>query len=170
MAISRDLRPDPKQKGSYYRRIEDVDRAFDRMKIPKFPPVAAFIANMFSCEKLALAIVGIAKRESATAAFKRKMDLNKIKKAAKILSISISDVELDYIFSARSQESALANHDESHVRSARELRNDLAHDFGPTRVKHIEDELAFLTPKMESFLSCKIEVLDFLKDNYAHIQ
>tara|TARA_E500000318_G_scaffold47057_1_gene44359 strand:+ start:433 stop:945 length:513 start_codon:yes stop_codon:yes gene_type:complete len=170
MAIDGTFKPDPKRKGSYYRRIEDVDRALDKMDAQNFPPVAAFISNMFTCEKLALAIVGISRSEPAPDAYKRKLNLTEIKQATKILGLTVTDVDLDYIFAAYNEQAALATHSPTHVRSARDLRNSLAHDIGPTKVVHIEAELTFLSPKMKNFLACKQEVLNFLRDNYAHVQ
>jgi hypothetical protein len=55
------LKPDPDLKGTYYRRIEDIERAFDKMDADGLPTAARFLVRYFGCEKLAQGIVGVAK-------------------------------------------------------------------------------------------------------------
>ena len=53
------LKPDPMRKGSYYRRIEDIGRALDKLGVADLPPAPKFVAYYFGCEKLAHGGVGI---------------------------------------------------------------------------------------------------------------
>jgi hypothetical protein len=54
------LKPDPDLKGSYYRRIEDIERAFKKMEADRLPTASRFLVLYFGCEKLAQGIVGVA--------------------------------------------------------------------------------------------------------------
>jgi hypothetical protein len=38
------LKPDPTRKGSYYRRIEDIGRAFDALGVAILAPALKFVA------------------------------------------------------------------------------------------------------------------------------
>lgn len=53
-------------KGTYLRRIEDIDIALDKYGANHLPPAAKFVAYYWACEKLARAIIGIADESPAT--------------------------------------------------------------------------------------------------------
>jgi hypothetical protein len=82
--------PDPNCKGSYRRRIEDIQRALDAMEIKRLPPAVQFVAYFFGCEKLANGIVGIAKNQKAKDAYTRntKINLSCLKKVAPTLGVT----------------------------------------------------------------------------------
>lgn len=85
----------PKLKGGHYRRVKDIQRAFDELRVTELPPVVQFLLYFFGCEKLALAIVGV---EGQFAAGEGQfVHFEQLKKAAESLKISITDRELDSI-------------------------------------------------------------------------
>lgn len=57
--IDPSLKPDPTRKGSFYRRIEDIDRALKTLGVPSLPAAPKFVAYFFASEKLAHGVVGI---------------------------------------------------------------------------------------------------------------
>lgn len=165
------LKPDPERKGSYYRRIEDIDRALNKMDVERLPPIIQFLAYYFACEKLAHGIVGIQARRAATEAYKpsRRLCSHDIKSAAAALGLSISNKDLDYLFASSKEQGVLRSMRNSCKSSARVLRNNLGHDFGPTNVGHIANHAGFFIPKMTRFLACASEVLAYQKKKFSGI-
>jgi hypothetical protein len=49
----------PKLKGGYYRRIKDIPRALDEIRLKELPEVIQFLILFFGCEKLALGMMGV---------------------------------------------------------------------------------------------------------------
>lgn len=140
-------------KGSYYRRIEDIARALDALRVSELPPAIQFLAYYFACEKLALAIVGIQRNKSAKVAYEgQQVRLGQLKQATRELRLSMGQEYLESLFSANPL-----------TRSARVLRNKLVHELGPTHVKHIVDDGPSFIPKMKQFLGCAPEVLAHLR-------
>src|SRR6476469_2815476 len=136
MALHWSFEPDPDLGGSYYRRLEDIPRALDKFEVKALPDnsAAQFVAYYFGAEKLAKAIVGINKLQAAKNAFNRDgrpvpVDHPAIKSAARLMKLKISDADIDALFV---RDKATKQPD-----TAREIRNRLSHDFGPTQVWHI---------------------------------
>ena len=165
------LKPDPKRKGSYYRRIEDIDRALKALDADNLPTVAQFATYFFGCEKLAHGIVGIASPSPASTAYshRTRLELGKVKSAARALNLSIADNDLDYLFAEATEQGVLRGYDPQHTKSARVLRNTLVHDFGPSNANQVSSHAGFLVPKMTTFLDCAKEVLAYLKQNFSGV-
>ena len=100
MARDWSFEPDPDLKGSYYRRLEDIQSALDKFEVTALPAnsPAQFIAYYFGAEKLAKAIVGIHKARSAKNAFRQNVDHATVKPAARAMKLGISEAELDVLF------------------------------------------------------------------------
>jgi hypothetical protein len=162
------LKPDPKRKGSYYRRIEDIQRALDRLAVDAFPLPARFMALYFACDKLAHGVVGIYEGAAAQAAYKKSLDLSKLKQAAHLIGLPIIDDELEDLF-AGPRDSYVLTRNSANGGSARMLRNNLVHEFGPTNAGHVLSHAAFFMPKMAALLACTPLVLDYLKAHFSHI-
>jgi hypothetical protein len=123
------LNPDPDRKGSYYRRIEDIRRAFDTLGVAKLAPAPRFIAYFFGCEKLAHGVVGIVSSRPADNQYhhRNRLQLNDIKTAAGTMKLSIAPSDLEWIFAEPREHHLLAGGLAS--ASARVLRNKLIHDL-----------------------------------------
>lgn len=149
------LKPLPKLKGGYYRRIKDIDRALEEMDAKQLPPVVQLLIFYFACEKLALGIVGIKNRWPVEDAFHidRRVHLSDLKSAAKLLKLSIHDGDLDLLFGTA-------------LMTARTLRNTLNHDLGPSNVKLVRHHSGALLPIMRKFLECAKEVHDYQRRNF----
>ena len=165
------LKPDPKRKGSYYRRIEDIDRALKKMGADRLPKVVQFATYYFACEKLARGIVGIHSQCSANDAYQHRkyLRLNDIRLAAKALTLSISIDDLNWLFSDFSEKDLLREYNTQYNSSARVLRNTLGHDFGPSNIDLVLHHVDFLIPKMSNFLACAGQVLAYQKANFSGI-
>jgi len=150
------LKPDPRQKGSYYRRIEDVARALESLQTDKLSETTLFLVYYFGCEKIARGIVGIHGKLPATKAYHHntRLRLEDIKAAAVALSLSVSQEELDWLFADFNQQNLLRPPTNDWSSSARYLRNILSHDFGPSNVARIAKHAPFHNPKMKLFLEC----------------
>jgi hypothetical protein len=160
------LTPKGDLKGSYYRRIEDIKRALMELGIPTSNPALNFVGYFFGCEKLAFGIIGIRDRAPAEEAYgPKELEVDEVVTAAHALNLSMAADDLRYLFSNRRERASL-----SPPVSARPLRNKLAHDFGPQQVFNINDQAKFLIPKMEAFLNCEREVLNYLRTNFALFQ
>lgn len=166
------LKPDPNRKGSYYRRIEDIERALDKLGVKHLPQAIQFLAYYFACEKLAFGIVGIHSRYPATEAYRsgKRLHLRDIKSAAAALGLSISNQDLDYLFADSKQQGTLQTKSSICNSSARFLRNKLGHDFGPTNVGNVSKHAGFLIPKMTRFLVCTSQVLSYQKKHFSGIR
>lgn len=163
------LKPDPSRKGSYYRRIEDIDRALTKLEAHRRPTAAQFLAYYFACEKLARAVVGIHAQLSATKAYAHgtTMRLKGIQAASSALSLSVSTDDLVWIFADFNEQSllpAIAPHS-----SARVLRDALGHDFGPTNVVRIAEGARFHNLTMRSFLACGTEVPAYQRAHFSAV-
>ena len=171
MPADQSLKPDPKRKGSYYRRIEDIYRALKVLDADKLPTVAQFVTYFFGCEKLAHGIVGIHSRSPANTAYRHgtHLKLCKIKSAARALNLSIADNYLDYLFADYTEQGVLRGYDPQHTKSARVLRNTLVHDFGPSNANKVSLHAKFLVPKMTVFLDGSKEVLAYLKQHFGGV-
>jgi len=164
------LKPDPNRKGSYYRRIEDIGRALNKLDIDRLSPVMQFLAYYFGCEKLARGVVGIHLRWSATKAYAHgtRIRLKEIEAASRALSLTIGMDDLACTFADFNEQSLL--HSIANVdRSARLLRNNLGHDFGPTNVAHIVERASFHNRRMQAFLGCGAQVLAYQRAQFSTI-
>jgi hypothetical protein len=163
------LKPDPTRKGSYYRRIEDIGRALDTLGVATLPPAPKFVAYFFGCEKLAHGIVGIVAARPAVRQYHHRngLKLNDIKRAASTMKLHIPASELGWIFADINEQHLLAGG--LALASARVLRNNLTHDFGPTNAEKLVRSAPVLIRMMERFLNCTNDVLAHLRANFAHV-
>jgi len=164
--IDPSFKPDPGRKGSYYRRIEDIQRALDELQAAQLPDAPKFLTYFFGCEKLAQGIVGIHLGRAATAQYRPsvRLGLAEIKAAAAALKLAVNPPDLDDLFADHQMRSLLGGNP-----SARVLRNTLSHDFGPSNVKLVKAHTPTLLPKMLSFLGCTKTVLAHLQAHYGHV-
>jgi hypothetical protein len=162
------LRPDPNAGGSYYRRIEDINRALAALGVQRLPDVIKFLGYYFGCEKLARGIVGIHLRHPARHAYDHRqyLCLTKVEHAAVGLALSIPTDDLCYLFADFKDLAKLRALNPPHDKSARLLRNKVGHDLGPTNVKHVAKRAAFFIPKMTAFLGCISQVLAYQKVHF----
>ena len=159
------LAPDRDEAGTYYRRIEDIERALTRIHVDEMPPVAQYVALYFGCEKLHGIIIALAKR--AKGARPTKLD---IATALPRLGLRFDAADLAWLFSDDLDAvKGLPSPGPSVNRPARLIRNNLAHAFGPTHVEHVERHAAFHVPKMRAFLALGPTVLRYLEAHYAHL-
>jgi len=159
MALDWSFTPDPNLKGSYYRRVEDIGRAlgqFGTAQLPSNSP-AQFLAYYFGAEKLARAVIGIMNDRPAKEAFlpRYKPGPAPLKEAAEKMGLGISRVSIDALFEPQ----PLAED----PTTAREIRNRLFHDFGPTQVGHIRKHAPHLVPLMVEFIRETEAVLAYLR-------
>jgi hypothetical protein len=163
MALDWSFEPDPKKKGSYYRRLKDISLALDKFEVNALPAnsAAQFVAYYFGAEKLAKAIVGIVGRVAAEKAFEFvAVNPTKIKSAVEPMGLQISDAKIDALF--------LRDKDTKQPDTAIEIRNRLFHDFGPTQVCHVRKHAARLIPIMVRFIHDDIDpVLKHLRALWA---
>jgi hypothetical protein len=164
------LKPDPNRKGSYYRRIEDVNSGLDRLEISKASPTLRFFAYYFGCEKIARGLVGIHARRPADEVYHRKhiLRLSDIKVAAAAIGLTVPPQDLDWIF-AESSEQNLLQSTSDWTSSARCLRNDATHDFGPTNVARVMKHAPFHNPKMQAVLACVPTILEYQRQHFAEV-
>jgi hypothetical protein len=164
------LKPDPLRKGSYYRRIEDINRALLKLDTDRLPGAMQFMARYFACEKLARGIVGIHLRWPATRAYSHqtKLLLRQIDAGCRGLALPITPDDIIWIF-ADFNEQTLLPHTPAGGRSARVLRNTLIHDFGPTNVAHITESAQFHGRRMTAFLGCANQVLEYQRRSFSSI-
>lgn len=73
-----------------------------------------------------------------------------VQAAAVALCLSISQVDVDWLFNG------------SKPSSAKSLRDTLIHDFGPTHVDLITAHASVHDPRMTAFLTCSADVLKHL--------
>lgn len=150
MSLDPSFEPQPKKKGSYYRRLEDIPRALDKLEVTGLNSAAQFITYYIAVEKLAKAIVGINANESADAAFARPVDLRKTKRAARDMKLNISAPELTVLFKPDKKQQHGAPLPPP--TSAVAIRNRLFHDFGPTQVSHVRKHAPGMVPIMVRFI------------------
>jgi len=164
------LKPDPRRKGSYYRRIEDIARALESLKSDKLSETMLFLVLYFGCEKIARGLIGIHRRRSATDAYRpgARIQLKDIKASVAGLGLSVLEEDLDWLFASDRQQGLLRQTSEL-TNSARHLRNNLTHDFGPTNVARIAKHAPFLNPKMKSFLGCVPEILAYQRAHFSKV-
>ena len=163
----------PKSKGSYVRRAQDINRALALLKIDSLSGVSAFASYYFCSEKLAKIIIGVENKEPASKIFgpNGTLKIQSLKKSCRSLNLPVSEDEIDWIFNAKCSgtgwdkliSSLIANG--SSLKSARWLRNKLVHDIGPTHVSLIQKQEKALIPKMKKFLQCTEEIVEYLSSN-----
>lgn len=164
------LKPDPNRKGSYYRRIEDVARALDSLETGKVSATLRFFVYYFGCEKIARALVGIHTQRPATEVYhhRHSLKLGDIKAAATKIGVPVSSQDLDWIF-ADFNEQHLLQATSTWTNSARYLRNNATHDFGPSNVARVTSHAPFHNPKMEAVLASVPKILDYQRRHFAGV-
>jgi hypothetical protein len=163
------LKPDPTRKGSYYRRIEDIGRALDKLGVAHLPAAPQFVAYFFACEKLAHGVVGIVAAHPAAKEYHHRngLRLQDTKTAAAAMKLRILPAELDCIFADIKEQHVLAGG--AVLTSARVLRNNLTHDFGPTNAEKLVRSAPVLIPMMMRFLNCTNDVLAYQRTHFVHV-
>jgi hypothetical protein len=147
-------------KGTYYRRLEDIGEALKTVDDAKRMKGGQFLYLYYGCEKLGRGIVGIANEWDAEDAYhgNRGLALADLKAAAGSMNIPATMADLDTIFDASSNT------------SARHLRNEIVHNFGPWNVENAIKESAVLNRVMHDFLTGSTPaVLAYLKAKYLHL-
>jgi len=147
-----------KYKGTYFRRLEDIQRGLRVIDASRMPSGGRFLFLYYGCEKLGKGIVGIHKTWAADDAYDQSLHLSELRLAVCGLRLDISDAELNALF---------VSNDKT---TARYWRNEIVHNFGPWNVKTIIKHSATLNKQMHDFLeSHTSSVLDFLKRTYGHL-
>jgi hypothetical protein len=164
------LKPDPNRKGSYYRRIEDVARGLDSLESGKVSATIRFFIYYFGCEKIARGLVGIHSRRPATEVYhhRHSLKLSDIKAAASTIGLTVPSQDLDWIF-ADIKEQHLLQSTPSWTTSARCLRNNATHDFGPSNVARVTEHAPFHIPKMEAVLASVPTILEYQRRHFAGV-
>jgi hypothetical protein len=149
-----------KVKGTYFRRINDIELALDKFGADQLSTPAKFVAYYWGCEKLGKAIVGIASERPASEQFPEDMsgppmDNVLVQKKLSKLNIQFDDGRLKLLFEP--QKNVLK------PTSAMRIRNRLFHDFGPTQVDHVVKNARTLFPIMVDFLNLRSSVIAHLK-------
>jgi len=152
-ALDTSFTPNHRAKGSYYRRIEDIDRALALFEVQKLPPAAQCLIYYFACEKLARAIVGIHERWTARTAYERQLRAPQLRAAGQALRLPVDPETIESLFGERP----------TSPKSARLLRHELIHDFGPTHARDLVERAPVYIPRMKAFLACSADVLSYLK-------
>jgi hypothetical protein len=160
------LKPDPDLPGSYYRRIEDIERAFKKMDVDNLPIAAKFLVRYFGCEKLAQGVVGVHKRCPPNKVYGpgKRLQLDPIKSAVRGLGLTFLPDDLPHLFEPHE---STATRPLQEPISARDLRDAVVHNFGPTAVCYVLSKANVLLPLMEEFLRCRPKVLDHLKQGWV---
>src|SRR5712692_10399712 len=155
----RSLKPDgsDENKGSYFRRIEDIKKGLKEIDASSLPPGGRFLFLYYGCEKLGKGIVGIKEEWEAEAAYDRGLELADLKSATKAMKLPVKDGELDTLFLSSSKA------------SARHWRNEIVHNFGPSNVKNVIAHSTVLNQRMHEFLEKSTPaVLNYMKANHPH--
>jgi hypothetical protein len=147
--------PDPNLGGTYYRKIEDIQRGLSELGADQLSEPARFVALYFGCEKLAKMIVGIHLCRNANDATEGNLKIDELRAAVKALDISVMRSDIDDLF--------VPDRGDISIVSGRALRNRLTHEFGPTNVIRARDHSPKLTPLARSFLAKSSEVLAILR-------
>ncbi|WOH60394.1 MULTISPECIES: hypothetical protein [Bradyrhizobium] len=150
-----------KVKGTYFRRINDIDVALDKYGAHHLPPAAKFVAYYWACEKLCRAIIGIADEIPAA----EQMPEDKLAKPIKshfhvqsrLLKLNMPfDIEWLKLLFERQQNAVQPT-------SAKRIRDRLFHDFGPTQVDHVLQNEPTLLPIMLEFLNLRTQIIHHLE-------
>jgi hypothetical protein len=149
-----------KVKGTYVRRINDIQLALDKFCVGQLPAPAKFVAHYWSCEKLGRAIVGIAGEKPAHEQFPEDkqgppIDDVLVREKLNDLGIQFDHNALRRLFEP--QKKALK------PTSAMRIRNRLFHDFGPTQVDRVIEHEPTLVPIMLNFLALRSQVITYLE-------
>jgi hypothetical protein len=163
------LKPDPDLKGSYRRRIEDIDRAFKEMDADNLPAAARFLVRYFGCEKLAQGIVGIHNRWPPDKVYgpRKCPRLDQIKSAVTGLGLTFPLGDLAHLFEQHVSTTVKPLQEPI---SARDLRDAVVHNFGHTNVRYVHKKAPVLLPMMDRFLGCTPDVIAYLKAHFSKIQ
>jgi hypothetical protein len=150
------------KKGSYRRRIEDIECAFKKMDADGLPTAARFLVLYFGCEKLAQGIVGVAEGLPTEKVYGRGKTPNpgRVKSAMTKLGLTFPPGDLANLFEKRNDTQVRPLQEPI---SARDLRDAVVHNFGPTNVSWVLRKAGTLIPMMDKFLSCRPRVLAHLK-------
>ncbi len=171
----------PRTKGSYRRRLDDIERALKNLNLEPSSSSGSFLYYYFASEKLARLLIGINKRRPASYYFepsdgqKRAGGLrtSEVISAVAYFGRPICDDDLFWIFHwtcAGPEWEALVRRSvdlKPKVLSARKLRDRIVHDFGPTHALQVAEHAEFLVPKMKKFIGCIDLVRTQLAEKFA---
>jgi hypothetical protein len=165
------LKPDPLRKGSYYRRIADVELGLKRLGAEGLSGSVQFLAYYLGCEKIARGVVGIHRRAPALDAYHHRasLKLEDVKAGAAALNLSVPVDDIDWLFADYNQQSLLRSSNPDWTNSARYLRNLLGHDFGPSNVAKVEKHAPFHNPRMKAFLGCIPKIFEYQRLHFSGI-
>jgi hypothetical protein len=145
-------------KGTYFRRLEDIETGLREVDKSKLSPGGRFLFLYYGCEKLAKGIIGIHGQWPADDAYDRQLDLVELKIAANAMKLRIPESLLTTLFKS------------SDSTAARYWRNRVVHDFGPTNVRNVVTHSTILNKKIHDFLKTYTPVvLAYLTKHYGHL-
>ncbi|WP_141935130.1 hypothetical protein [Bradyrhizobium sp. UNPA324] len=155
-------------KGTYLRRINDIDLALEKYGARELPLAAKFVAYYWACEKLGRAIIGIADESPATT----HMPEDKLGKSIKDhLHVSSGLLKLNIQFDAQRLKLLFERQaNAAQPTSAKRIRDRLFHDFGPTQVDRVLQNAPTLLPIMLDFLSLRTQVIRHLESLQARVE
>ena len=145
---------DPKRKGSYRRAVDDIYHALELLKVGNMEPVEAFLFYYLACEKLAKIMKGVCEKKTYKEVFRKGEGTpypKDIKRYLKKMNCAFVEKEIGMIFRSRGKPA-----------SARNLRDRLIHEFGPSHARKVAHRAHELVPMMRNFLQCRKAVVDYL--------
>lgn len=165
------LKPDARRKGSYYRRLQDIERGLSSLESKGLSETMRFFVYYFGCEKIARGLVGIRARLPATTAYRpgKHPKFESVKAAAVALGLGVPQQDIDWLFADHDQQGLLHPPNLEWTNSARCLRNAVIHDFGPSNIARVTKHAPLLNPKLDAFLGCVPAILKYQRLHFAGV-
>lgn len=165
------LKPDPRRKGSYYRRLEDVDRGLQNLRSGGLSAPVRFFVDYFGCEKIARGLIGIHAQLPASKAYHhgKTLCLAEIQDAAAALALPVSSDDLQWLFADFKEQRLLQTSTPGISYSARCLRNKVMHDFGPSHIALVAAHAPFLNPKLQALLASVPAILEYQTRHFCNV-
>jgi hypothetical protein len=141
----------PNEKGSYLRRLQDIERGLSELGINRISPTGQFIYLIAACEKLAKIMYGASGGRDSKTIFHHThvLSLPATKHFCKVRKVIITEAELEFIFGNNAQ-------------SAKSLRNSLLHEIGPTNARNISKKSDSLCKVMRKFLKSRAIIEEYI--------
>lgn len=147
-----------KLKGTYFRRINDIQLAFDKFGVERLTGPAKFVVYYWGCEKLARALIGIANELPAPTQFpedkSNPFKLTDVRASLLRLGMTFDEQQLRCLFDDQKNQ--------LNPTSAKRIRDRLFHDFGPTQIGHVLKNQGTLHTTMLAFLKLRSDAIDHL--------
>ncbi len=133
---------DHQSRSAYLKNGNEIILGLERLNIQSMTVQGKFIFYYFACEWLAKILYGISsnKKISDVKKDRRPFDVRWIKKAKRDFNLSITPEELDDLFSTENK------------KSARNIRNDFAHEFGQKSLQKIAEHETNYIPIFQKLL------------------